>query len=183
MDFCKVSVISLIVASFLSFGPRGAEAEDGNAIGGSARSADTDAPLEDVDVSVVKQAGVRDQTRAPDGLYTLKVPASLKAFDLLYKKAGYLDSYDPEVLNDKQQQKRPIARMTPVSSISKLGSNILVKLVNDAIAAMKRGAAMRADSLTESGAANLKVLEKNLPPRPELLGLKERIREALQTEA
>jgi hypothetical protein len=150
--------------AFLCFGISTAKAQDGNAVGGSVRSAETEKPLEDVGVTVVNAQNVQDQTRKEDGVYTLKVPASIKSFDILYQKAGYLDATDRDVSNNQTQQKRPIVRLTPVNAIKSLPVDALRRLLQDSKASRDRGLLTKEKILEESGKKNLAILLDNIPP-------------------
>jgi len=154
---------------------------DGKAVGGSAYS-DTPGggPLGGVQVSVAQDPKVVDQTRQEDGVFTLKVPSTVKQFDLLYQKVGYLDSHDFNITNSKDQQKRPVARMTPNNSIEGLPPEKLQILVDTSITAMRRGRTAGIPPLQRSGKSNLETLQENIrPSTPALRELMAKIKQAL----
>ncbi len=164
MDIRSVLVSALVAACLTGIQASIAEGVDGNAVGGSARSAVTDADLGGVNVSVVQNARVEDDTRESDGVYSLKVPLSNRVFDLLYRKSGYLDSYDLDIINNRESQKRPIAEMVQEQAISSLPPNELQRLVDKAITAIQRGKDIDAIILIQSGKRNLEILYRNIEP-------------------
>ena len=180
MDFRKIFLAATCIFSIAISG--GASyAADGNAVGGSAY-ADTSGggPLGDVQVTVAQDSSIRDQTRSEDGVFTLKVRSTLKQFDLIYQKAGYLDTHDFDIQNDKEQQKRAVARMTPTSRIGTLPGDKLSSLVDASIAALRRGKKLSVSALQESGKRNLETLQENIKPAtPALVELKAKIRQSL----
>lgn len=179
MDFRKI--LNALWILLLACVASSAHGVDGNALGGSAYS-DTPGggPLGGVQVNVAQDSKIVDQTRSEDGVYTLKVPLNVKQFDLLYQKAGYLDSHDFNITNSQDQQKRPVARMTPKSSIGALPHEKLQTLVDTSIAAMRRGRTADIPPLQRSGRSNLETLQENIKPStPALTELRVKIKQAL----
>ncbi len=154
--------VKLCLATGLLLLPAGTNrADDGNAVGGSARDAVSKAPLDNVTVTVVQDSAVHDSSRSEDGAYILKVPSALKAFDILYKKTGYLDVVDLDVPNDTPQQKRPIARMVRAAQIKNLSADELKELVGAAKNSIERAKEVKGkagDILLESSRGNLRII-------------------------
>lgn len=139
-------------------------------MGSSTRSVSNNSPLGGVRVSVVQKPGVNDQTRDEDGVYTMKVPTSIKYFDLIYEKVGYLDAHDLNIPNNKDQQKRPIVHMTPDNpgilppTVRKM---FVTEAITDAVARIRRGKETNASTLVESRKKNLMILQRHVDPSTE----------------
>jgi hypothetical protein len=172
MDVRRVLLIFSIGIFLILWGTPKSQAQDGNAVGSSVRSADKNLPMNEVEVTVVQDRRIQDKTRGDDGVYTLKVPTSLTEFDILYHKDGYLDSMDLGIQNSQPQQKRPIARMTSVSALGLLPNSDLQNLINSSIAAIKRGKNKGSTPLVESGKKNLELLRSHIQQTPENMELR-----------
>jgi len=155
----KVWLAAIILAC--SAGVSAAPGADGNAIGGSAVSALDNTPLFGVRVEVAQAQQVNDMTRDPDGVYTLKVPTSIKEFDLRYVKDGYLDWVDPKITNDQDHQKRPVARLVPKLGLSTLSDTKILSLAVEASETGKRGQELSATD-KQAGAVLVESAQKNL---------------------
>ena len=140
-------------------------AQDGNAVGGSAESAEDGNALGGVEVTLTADPSINDTTRDEDGVYTIKVPASLEKFSLVFSKIGYLDTQDPDVPNGEQQQKRPIARMTPESSLNLLvreDVSAVGEIASTSIKAVRVGVEMEDWVLFRSARTNLVLLQRSI---------------------
>lgn len=160
--------IKIVISIFLTSLPISlVEAEDGNAIGSSIRSAITEESLGYVKVRVVQNENVNDLTRDSDGIYILKVPTSLKIFDLLFQKEGYFDAHDLDIRNNRNKQKRPIIKMIPINEIGKFSPDEIQQTLEDAKQAIERGKRIKSKKLINSGKKNLRTLKESIDQRLE----------------
>ncbi|MGH9958638.1 MAG: hypothetical protein ACREBC_16160 [Pyrinomonadaceae bacterium] len=162
MDIRALRVIGAGVLSSLLV--CSANAEDGNAVGGSVRSAATKNPLDGVEVVVAQDTKISDKTRPDDAVYTLKVRTSLKEFDLTFTKNGYLTKHQERIANDAPQQKRPISEMEPEQRLKQLPPAKLRQLIEEARSMRSWGGEINSRMLINAARMNLEALNRSVEP-------------------
>jgi hypothetical protein len=151
-----------------------------NAVGGSVRDAASQQVLGGVDVEVVQDSTKCAKTQKSDGVYTLDVPSSFDPFDLVFKKAGYLNAFDPDVKNRGAQTRPPVDMVErSANSIRNLGSKHLEPILQNYLKAAERAKDLKSAILTAAIKDNLREIEKADITDDKLHGIIQRIKRAL----
>ncbi|SRR5258707_11294838 len=183
MDIRALSLRATLLLYLLSWNVPTIIAEDSNAVAGSAWDRGSRKPLEKVKVEIFQDQKVLDYTREEDGAFVLKVPVSIRRFDIQYSKAGYLNAWDLAVTNNQDQQKRPIAKLRPKSQIKDLSPEELKGLLQDAASALDRAQEVdRPEGKLMLGAAkeNIQMIMENVDMTdPEIKDFRQMLKRSL----
>jgi hypothetical protein len=157
MDISKPQLVAvmLLIAAVSS-----AAVAQENAVGGQVRLRGSDKPLGQVTVKVPQVPDVNYTTDDKDGVYVLRIPKSVKKFDLIYERDSCFKAADEGILNEQAQNKRPVRelRSTSPTAVRTLPPGELNEIIDRSLEMRIHAIQNNTPALFEAGQSNLSTL-------------------------